>query len=375
MENNTTQKRGLGRGLAALLGGDDEAPAAKVQTPVAATPAPTPATPVVPPVVATTPATPVPTQTVKSTSTIVEQKMPAVEVAVAEAAAAGTSPYRVLNLAVDKIKANEEQPRQHFADVKLQELAESICEQGLIQPIIVRRTPGSTDGQSYQIVAGERRWRACKMLGMAEIPAIIRDENEQAEKADLASIIENIQRVELNAVELADAYSKILKIYNFTQEELAKKLGVSRVSVANTLRLQKLPESIKEYVIQGKITEGHARALLTLESENDITALASEIIAQGLNVREVESKVREKIQGPAAVTTATKTNDPTPMVQQKEAAPKSAETLALEEELRSAFGTKVLVRGNAKGGVIELFYSNEDSLHRLLHQLRSAKNN
>lgn len=363
------KKTGLGRGLAALLGGDDDSPFVRApisQSAKMAATAPAAAT-------VSTPAE----QKIEEKIKVEEKKEEAIASTTVTTAAAPTSTviagYEILNVPIEKVSANEDQPRQHFADSKIQELAESICEQGLIQPIIVRRQPN----QSYQIVAGERRWRACKMLGMTEIPVIIRDEFEKADnsaKADLASVIENIQRVELNPIELAEAYSKILKNYNFTQEELAKKLGVSRVSVANTLRLQRLPIAVKEAVVEGKMSEGHARALLTLENEDDISALAQEIIAQGLNVREVEAKVRAKIQGPTAVTTPSPASSVPNLAQEAiQAATKSPELLAAEEELRGIFGTKAVLRGNSKGGVIELYYSNEESLHRLLHQLRSAR--
>ncbi len=358
------QKKGLGRGLAALLGGDDESPFVRV--PVSQTAkvvAPTAPSP-------TQVATPV-EQKIEEKIKVEEKKEEAIATQAISTSVAG---YQILNVPIEKVSANDEQPRQHFADSKIQELAESICEQGLIQPIIVRRLPD----QNYQIVAGERRWRACKMLGMVEIPVIIRDEFEKADnsaKADLASVIENIQRVELNPIELAEAYSKILKNYNYTQDELAKKLGVSRVSVANTLRLQKLPMSVKEAVVEGKMSEGHARALLTLEKEDDISALAQEIIAQGLNVREVEARVRAKIQGPTAIPVEAPKAAQSPNDSNVQSvAPKSPEFLSAEEELRGIFGTKAVLRGNSKGGVIELYYSNEESLHRLLHQLRSTKN-
>ena len=347
--SNKIEKKGLGRGLAALLGGDEELP--YVSTSVQSSP-------VIEDVAA------------KVTVSSIQEKIvqePVKEVIITEAQ---DKEYKIKRIPTEQIHANAEQPRQYFADSQLAELAESICEQGLIQPIIVRMMPD----QSYQIVAGERRWRACKMLGMAEIPAIIREQDENVEKADLASVIENIQRVDLNAVELADAYSKILKAYNFTQEELAKKLGVSRASVANTIRLQKLPSVVKDLIIQGKLTEGHARPLLTLEKEEDIILLANEASALNMSVRDVELKVREKIQGPLIQNSPTKVNSAPQSTSpvQNESVQKSPEHLAAEEELRGIFGTKIVIRGNVKGGMIELFYSNDDSLHRLLHQLRSV---
>lgn len=347
--NTKVEKKGLGRGLAALLGGDEELPYVSTNSSVIPSPEET---------------------LVKAAVTSIQEKIVQAPVKEELPVEQVDKEYKIKRIPADQIHANAEQPRQYFSDAQLAELAESICEQGLIQPIIVRMI----SDQNYQIVAGERRWRACKMLGMAEIPAIIREQDENVEKADLASVIENIQRVDLNAVELADAYAKILKAYNFTQEELAKKLGVSRASVANTIRLQKLPNIVKDLIIQGKLTEGHARPLLTLEKEEDIVSLANEASASNLSVRDVELKVREKIQGPlpqgalVKLNTTQQTSSPI----QSESVQKSPEHLAAEEELRGIFGTKVVIRGNVKGGMIELFYSNDDSLHRLLHQLRSV---
>jgi ParB family chromosome partitioning protein len=348
--SNKVEKKGLGRGLAALLGGDEELPYVSTSS-QAASPA-------------------IEDVSVKAAITSIQEKI--VQEPIKETASVEQvdKEYRIRRIPTEQIHANAEQPRQFFSDAQLEELAESICEQGLIQPIIVRMI----GDQNYQIVAGERRWRACKLLGMTEIPAIIREQDENVEKADLASVIENIQRVDLNAVELADAYAKILKAYNFTQEELAKKLGVSRASVANTIRLQKLPNIVKDLIIQGKLTEGHARPLLTLEKEEDIISLANEASTLNLSVRDVELKVREKIQGPLPHGASVKPNiiaqATSPM--QSESVQKTPEHLAAEEELRGIFGTKVVIRGNVKGGMIELFYSNDDSLHRLLHQLRSV---
>ena len=348
--SNKVEKKGLGRGLAALLGGDEELPY------VSTTPQPT--------------APAVEELSAKIAVTSIQEKIVQEPVKETLATEQVDKEYKIRRIPAEQIHANAEQPRQYFSDAQLAELAESICEQGLIQPIIVRMI----SDQNYQIVAGERRWRACKMLGMTEIPAIIREQDENVEKADLASVIENIQRVDLNAVELADAYAKILKAYNFTQEELAKKLGVSRASVANTIRLQKLPEVVKDLIIQGKLTEGHARPLLTLEKEEDIVSLANEASASNLSVRDVELKVREKIQGPLTQGVPVKATitQQTSLPVQGESIQKSPEHLAAEEELRGIFGTKVVIRGNVKGGMIELFYSNDDSLHRLLHQLRSV---
>lgn len=348
-ENKPEKKTGLGRGLAALLG-DDEAPSNQKANANEA-------------------------HTVRETfhGGIKENNVPAPTVNNVTGAAESienkgsefaSKTHSILNIPIESIHANPEQPRRNFSDDELLELAESISEQGLIQPIVVRIMPD----QTYQIVAGERRWRASKIAGLIEIPAILRSQDDQVERDELASVIENIQRVDLNAIELSNAYSKIIQTYGFTQDQLSKKLGVSRVSVANTLRLQKLPTGVQEAVVHGKLSEGHARALLGLENDADISAIAEQAISKNLNVREVESIVKEKTQ---PVSTQSK-------IQQslgefiKDPSPKSPAVLASEEELRNTFGTKVVVRGNTKGGTIELYYSNEESLHRLLHQLRSV---
>jgi ParB family chromosome partitioning protein len=278
---------------------------------------------------------------------------------------------RLKNIAIDQVAPNPEQPRQVFNQAKLEELSESIKEQGLIQPILVR----ALSDNSFQIIAGERRWRASKLAGLTEIAAIVVDKEQTKEKNDIAALIENIQREDLNPIELARAYGKVLSDFQMTQEQLAKKLGVSRVSLANTLRLLKLPDDVKELLQAGRLSEGHGRALLMLEKEEEISTLAKRILDENLSVRDVEARVRAgainaptgpvQIAGSAA-TASEQSAGPTQSFQ------KNAHILALEDELRQSFGTKVQIRGSERKGVIEIFFSGQDSFNRLIHELRKS---
>jgi ParB family transcriptional regulator, chromosome partitioning protein len=281
-------------------------------------------------------------------------------------------PARTLPLA--EIEPNPDQPRKHFNDVRLSELAESIREQGLVQPIVVRKVAE----QKYVIVAGERRWRASKLAGLKEIPVYVRDLSHTETDNDLASLVENIQREELNPLELAEAYSRLLDKKTLTQESLSKKLGVSRVAIANTLRLLKLPDSVRPFVVEGKIKEGHARALLSLPTEELMTELANQIVEAGLSVRDVEARTKEILNPPTQEIKAQLGNlagshasslANTAASEEK----KSPELLALEEELRQTFGTKVNIKGNGARGIVEVYYSGSDSLNRLIHLLRASK--
>lgn len=269
----------------------------------------------------------------------------------------------VIKIALSQVYANSEQPRQVFNEAKLNELAESIKEQGLIQPILVKK---QEDGR-YQIIAGERRWRASKLAGLTEISAIVREELHTKQSNDLASLIENIQREELSAIELARAYGKILSEYSLTQEQLAKKLGISRVSLANTLRLLKLPDDVKELIASGRLSEGHGRALLTLEKDEEISKFAQRILSENLSVRDVEARTRVEISQKTIVQSSPKADSTEVKSYQK-----SAHILAIEDELRQLFGTKVQIRGSERKGVIELFYSGQDSFNRLIHELRKS---
>lgn len=281
----------------------------------------------------------------------------------------------LLLIDLDKIEANPDQPRQTFNAESLNELAESLIEQGLIQPILVRKL----NSQKYQIIAGERRFRAAKLAGFDKIAAILRSDEDSAQKNDLGALIENIQREDLNPVELAEACEKLMKTHGFTQEVLAQKLGISRVSLANHLRLLRLPQNLKDYVIQRRLTEGHARALLSLDKAEDMDKLAHLAIEKKMSVREVEQRAKLGLVDDnvtVSKNTLTNTVTVTPASEGASASgkvTKEREFEGLESELRQLFGTKVQIRGNQKGGIFEIYYAGNDSFNRILHQIRSLK--
>ncbi len=185
------------------------------------------------------------------------------------------------------IVPNKEQPRKKFNEAALSELADSISQHGVIQPLLVRPLSGGT----YQLVAGERRWRASRIAGLKEVPVVIKELSD--EEASVIAMIENLQREDLNAIEEADGIKYLMSKYGLTQEEVSEKVGKSRSAVANSLRLLKLPESISEYVRDGIISAGHAKALLPLEDEEKMIMLCNEIIKENLSVRETEKAVKE----------------------------------------------------------------------------------
>ena len=257
-----------------------------------------------------------------------------------------TDESKVIKISINRIKPNPNQPRKHIKEETLKELAESIKQKGIIQPIIVREKEGY-----YEIIAGERRWRAAQIAGLQEIPVVIRNDISELESLELA-LIENIQREDLNPIDLALAYNELIEKYNLTQEELAKILGKSRSAIANTLRLLKLPEEIKNHIISGKLSEGHGRVLLALEDEKEMTRLANECIEKQLSVRELEEiiyfKSQEQIQEKIV---SHETN------QEK----KNNDLVNIEEDLIEALGTKVIVKGSLnKGKIIIEYYSRED---------------
>jgi ParB family chromosome partitioning protein len=272
-----------------------------------------------------------------------------------------------LNLKMELIRPNPEQSRKIFSQDELEGLALSIKEHGIIQPIVVRKKIGF-----YEIIAGERRYRAAQILGLKEIPAIIRSENDSQSQQtdDLANLLENVQREDLKPLELAHAYQGVIEKYQFSQEEFAKKMGVSRVSISNTIRLLKLPQTVKSLLESGTLSEGHARALLALELEpKKLENLAARAVEKSWSVRETETEVR-------LLKAAPKSSQPISMnTGSKESliSPEARPFDAIESELREIFGTKVTVRKNGSKGAVEIFFSNTDSLHRVIHQLRGLK--
>jgi ParB family transcriptional regulator, chromosome partitioning protein len=244
-------------------------------------------------------------------------------------------------VALDQVHASQLNPRKNFNDDELTELADSIRQKGLVQPIIVRLD--AVNG-GYEIVAGERRWRASQRAGLNVVPVIVRDLNDQ-ELLEVA-IIENVQRADLNAIEEATGYRDLVERFGYTQDKLAEIIGKSRSHLANTMRLLKLPETVQAMVQNGQLTAGHARALI---GRDDAEALAQKIVEQGLNVRDVEAltqKADGEVDSPAR-----KTRE------------KDIDTRAFEKELSDSLGLKVEVkRGSGESGLLVIKYSNFEQL-------------
>lgn len=247
---------------------------------------------------------------------------------------------------INLIKSNESQPRKSFDDEKIMELAESIKSNGIIQPLILRK-----DKDEYIIVAGERRWRAAKYIGIKEIPAVIMDLTEK--QILEISLIENIQREDLNSIEEAIAYKKLITDFDLTQEQLSKRIGKSRVAITNTMRLLNLSEDVQQYIIEGVISEGHGRALLAITDSKLQCELAQNVIDDKLSVRELEFLIRKL---------KTK-SEPSKSKTKKETNPYYKEVI---EKLENYFGTKVNVTNKNNKGKIEIEYYSEEDLQRIL---------
>lgn len=247
---------------------------------------------------------------------------------------------------IGKIVPNPHQPRLNFDDAKLEELARSIKEHGILQPLVV-----SQSGDQYELIAGERRLQAAKRVGLETVPVVIRDASEQ-EKLELA-IIENIQRHNLNPIEEAKAYLRLVDEFSLQQEEVAKKMGKSRSVVANTLRLLHLPIEIQRAVVEGKISEGHAKALLAIENPEKQRAVFDLIIKEELTVRETEVRVRSMSTNPHT----------------RSAALLNPDIVSRAEHLTQVLGTKVKIAPTGKGGKVVIEYYSPDDLDGLLRRL------
>ncbi|MDA3957437.1 ParB/RepB/Spo0J family partition protein [Oceanispirochaeta sp.] len=254
----------------------------------------------------------------------------------------------VEDLLIDSIRTNPDQPRKIFSEDSLQELANSIQSRGVIQPIIVEKS-----AQGYEIVAGERRYRASLLVGKKTIPAIVRDFTEE-EKLEIA-LIENIQREDLTAIEEAKAFRNLMDSLDMSQQEVADKVGKKRSTVANSLRLLNLPADVQESLNLGVITAGHARAILAVLNPADQKIFHSRIRDEGLSVRESERMVEDLNQGKR------------PQSREKATLPKNKvpEILGIEQKFIDHFGTRVQVKGNLKKGKIEISYFSEDDLERI----------
>jgi ParB family chromosome partitioning protein len=259
---------------------------------------------------------------------------------------------QVNSIDINKILPNRYQPRKNFDENALKELADSIREKGVIQPIIVSDLGNGT----YELVAGERRWRAAKMADLMEIPCIIKDFTDE-DRLEIA-LIENIQRQELNSIEEALAYKEIMDRLGCGQDEVAKKVGKNRSSVANTLRLLRLPETIREKVATGEITEGHARAVLTIEDLDRMIGFTHYIIEKGLSVREAEREAKTfSVQETKNVSRETKKKD--------------RSLHEIEEKFIQKIGAKVEIKGTSKKGRIEIHYFSKDELENIFHSIAS----
>jgi ParB family chromosome partitioning protein len=252
------------------------------------------------------------------------------------------------SIEIDQISPNRFQPRKDFDDAKIGELAASIREKGIIQPLVVRETD---DG--YELIAGERRLRAARLAGLSSVPAVIRDVPD-AEALELA-LIENIQRENLNPIEEAHAFRQLIEEFSLTQEEMAKKVGRDRTTIANSLRLLSLPRDVREDLAEGTLTPGHARALLSLVEERAILIAREKFIAQGMSVREAESYVKKIKEGQGP---------------QKERPEIDPAILDVQEELTRALGTKVKIIDKGTGGSIVIDYYSEQELDRIVDLLR-----
>mgnify|MGYP003497987255 FL=1 len=254
-------------------------------------------------------------------------------------------------LDLDKLQPNPHQPRTEFDPEALQELADSIKEHGIIQPPLVEEAGNGM----YYIIAGERRTRAARLAGLTQIPVRVKSFSEE-NKLEVA-LIENIQREDLNALEEALAYKKLMDMANITQEEVAKRVGKNRSTVANALRLLKLPEDMQTALADDKISAGHARALLSLNNSTDMQILFGRIIGQGLSVRETENQAQEMNGKPIS-----KPETKKPSVAEEY---KDPDLQALEQQLIEKLGTKVYIKGDMKKGSVQIEYFNSDDLDRI----------
>ena len=249
---------------------------------------------------------------------------------------------------IEFLKPNPRNPRRNFSDTELDELASSIRERGIVQPIVVRPARGYAD--TFEIIAGERRWRAAQRAGLHQVPIVALDVND--DEALQLAIIENVQRADLNPLEEASGYQALVNEFRHSQEDIAKIVGKSRSHVANTLRLLRLPEPVKAYINAGKISAGAARMLI---GQDDPEEMAREIVDRGLNVRQVEALAKERTKAPGRAS--------------KKRTSKQADTVALEKRLSDALGLDVSIDHRGKAGVVSVRYRNLEQLDEVVRRL------
>jgi ParB family chromosome partitioning protein len=252
---------------------------------------------------------------------------------------------------IEEIVPNRSQPRKHFDESKLQELAESIKEKGILEPLIVRRVDGG-----YELIVGERRWRAAQKAGLKEVPVLVK-EIEGREALEF-SLIENLQREDLNPIEEAEAFKRLIEEFNLSQGELATRIGKDRTTIANVLRLLKLPSEIRNHLLQNRITSGHARAILSLETKEKQKELCALIIQKGLSVREAEALAKRWSEKPKrGVTPVKKRSD------------LESQLNSLRDSLRQYLGTKIHITHRGKRGKIDIEYYSFEDLERIVEAI------
>jgi len=260
-------------------------------------------------------------------------------------------PKALLYCGIEEITPNRSQPRKHFDESKLQELAESIKEKGILEPLIVRRTD-----QGYELIVGERRWRAAQKAGLKEVPVLVKE----VEGRDILeiSLIENLQREDLNPIEAAEAFKHLIEEFNISQEDLSKRIGKDRTTITNTVRLLKLPIEVRNQLLQNHITSGHARAILSLESKEKQKELCALIIKKGLSVREAEALAKRWSEKPKKTTLPAKRKGDL-----------ESQLVSLQDSLRRHLGTKVQIILKGKKGKIEIEYYSHEDLERIVEAI------
>ena len=262
----------------------------------------------------------------------------------------------MLELEIDRLAPNDYQPRLNIDDARLEELAASIRANGVIQPIVVRKV---ADG--YRIIAGERRWRAARLAGLTHVPVVVRDVSGEAAQQRVLqmALVENLQRDDLNPIDEAKAYRRLADEFTLTQDAIASAVGKDRATVANTLRLLKLPGDVQDLVASGALSMGHARALLALPGDQSQRQVAGEVKARGLSVRETEALVKRELEG----------GSPEGKPARAAAPAADVHTRAAEDKLKLQLGTRVRIKRKGKGGRIEIDFTTEDELIRIYEAL------
>lgn len=261
-----------------------------------------------------------------------------------------TSSENVMQIKTSLIKDNRLQPRTYYDEEKLAELVASIKEKGVLQPILVRKS-----GTDYEVIAGERRLKAARILNLENVPVVIKAATDR--EALILALVENIQREDLNPIEEAQSFKKLVEDFNFSQEDVAKSVGKDRSTVSNLMRLLRLPDNIQRGIFTGEISTGHARALLAIEDKALQEKIFNEVVANGLSVREIERMVK-------------KATSASPAVEPKKEKAKIQDVTSLEEDLQRTLGTKVRVSGNNKKGKIVIEYYSLEDLDRIIGILK-----